>query len=1103
LTLSGAFVGLNPGATYNFTTSANGLANFTIFADESSSATASLVGYSTATGSFVCTKNGTQYVPLYLTPLVNTLTIEVRDNITREVITTATVALSGPLSSTRNVSSAGQVVYNGLKNGTYSALASATGYYSNSSGPISLGFNQTVFVVIYLAPAPCLITLTVYDNSTGQPLNQAVVTWAGYTTTNTTGANGIATFSTVFYNTSSSVSATKVGYTTGTANFQCTRNGTSSLTIYLSPVLNTLTIEVRDQRTEALITSATVALSGTQTATQQVNAAARALFPNIPGGSYVATATAPGYYPNSTGTIQLTYNQTEFRLIYLLEIPCTVIVTVIDNSTNAALTGALVALDNSTIPSQTTSGNGTVMYILYSNQANTVFGSKTGYTGASSPLNCASNKTVPITLILSPVPNTIIVTVLDGRTLKLITTATVFLTGQLTRTQAVSNATASTTFYPVPMGTYQARASASGYRDNSTGDFSVSYNSTSNQTIYLYELPCTVTVITRDNSTGALLSGVFLSLNSTTANSNTTGSSGTVSFSILYDAASSVSGSKTGYLPASAPFLCSQNGNVTVTLYLIPVFSNITIQVRDAYDFSLVEDASVTLTGPFTETRNAEAIINATTTFFQVPGGNYSTSATSPTHYPNSTVIGTVGYNQSVFFIIYLTPLPCNVVVTVLLQGQLTPIEGANITFESPSLKPLVTNAQGQVTFSQVWDINSNVSAGKTNYTSGWDEYFCLPGSNESVTLLLNRVFLITIGARDVFTSGQPFIQNPTLLLNTTEIRTVSAQNPAWRTTTVFTFPVTYVIQAISKGYQQSNATVRFSENRTSYFISLAPVDFTLYFGLEELYTNGSKQWISNAIASGYQARPGERYEPQFAYIGGQAVQSNTSKGISFTDRAVFNTTMFTSVFDKLTPTSDSKFFLNTRTQMSLITPNYNNSVGDAILVFIPDFNVTEERTLLYLLPYRINVGFILGRVTPYAADKVNKRAFEGGFVTMFIYQNDQSSAGYQSLFDLTSQAVVFEFNVVFGTFVLKMNSTFPTEVFDKDASNWVNPSTGNVITGDASQIFSFQFPGQKFLDDTFVDQPNGQKARRPNTNLYILFDYKLFYLPGVKRQAL
>jgi hypothetical protein len=139
-----------------------GTADFSIPFDAATCFTATLAGYLPGTNcSINCERNKTVRIRVPLVPVLNTIVITVLDIRTNIPIDFANVSLTGPFSTSSGVDSNGKTTFTLVPRGSYSAGATATGYFPNSTTVGTVTFNSTLEAVIYLREAPCQVVVQV------------------------------------------------------------------------------------------------------------------------------------------------------------------------------------------------------------------------------------------------------------------------------------------------------------------------------------------------------------------------------------------------------------------------------------------------------------------------------------------------------------------------------------------------------------------------------------------------------------------------------------------------------------------------------------------------------------------------------------------------------------------------------------------------------------------------------------------------------------------------------------------------------------------------------------------------------------------------------
>jgi len=417
---------------------------------------ASAAGYSSnSLCGISVTRNKLTAVVIPLSPLPGQLIVITVDNSTKELLPGASVTVTpGTSYSGLTVAPTASIQFT-VPAGTYSATATASGYYPGSNNSFSITKGQTLTVYVYLNPLPGQLIVTVYASDTNGPLNgasvsirgpgqQAFVTGATAPPPNATLQYTIVNYG--FYTATASAS----GYTsdTKTSATAVVANTTVTILLILNPLPNQLTVFVRDAQTFALINGASVTLN--PTGSQRTAVSGSTVYTNLAAGTYTATATATGYNTNTSApAVQLARNESKETTVYLTQLSCQLIVTVVNAATNAVISGATVSLNNAFYTVQTTNPTATFT-VFASNAATSATASATGYRGTGSAnFSCTPGTTQNVTIPLTPI---VFVTLIVENSYpaavnKAVPSANVTLNG--TRTLTATSATTSTYVYEV------------------------------------------------------------------------------------------------------------------------------------------------------------------------------------------------------------------------------------------------------------------------------------------------------------------------------------------------------------------------------------------------------------------------------------------------------------------------------------------------------------------------------------------------------------------------------------------------------------------------------------------------------------------------------
>jgi hypothetical protein len=364
------------------------------------------LGYGTGTTSNITVpSNRVVRAIVPLPPLPGNIIVYVYDNRTGLALPNGPVTLTPSFSVITDATA--QYLFTGLAYGNYTAGASYTGYNSNT-GSASLPKGQTVTIRIPLVPLPAGLIVNIIATDTLALIPGAALSLTG--TENyfsfSTLASGSGTFTLNSVGLFSGIGSAS-GYESNTNGTIVVRNATVTMNIYLIPLPNIVIVNVRDITNNQLILSVTPSVTLTQYGARDGNPVT---YTNVAAGSgYVASATAEGYFPNSTNVVPNPQrNLTIIVNVYLSPRPCVLNVTVLANGTFVPLSAATVFLIG-TNQSIITGAEGFVTFTLATyNPPSSVLATKASFIPAGSnpaggAFQCSRGRTVQVIIYLQQV----------------------------------------------------------------------------------------------------------------------------------------------------------------------------------------------------------------------------------------------------------------------------------------------------------------------------------------------------------------------------------------------------------------------------------------------------------------------------------------------------------------------------------------------------------------------------------------------------------------------------------------------------------------------------------------------------------------------------
>ena len=449
---------------------------------------------------------------------------------------------------TATTNAQGNAVITNLYFGENVATVSKTDY-SSATATVNISGTAAVPVAFTLTRDTGSVDVFVRDEK-GNMLPGAAVTMTagGASQTQTSGANGIAGFTTLPVGGPYTFSASLAGYGSGTSAAV-----TVNKTVKQTPVV---TLTRKTVGATVIVTDGTNPLAGAGViisapgVTSVLTAAdGKAAFSSITPGQYNVNAWKDNYGSNS-GSITVTLDGTGVATVVLTRATGGVDIYVRDNN-SAIIPGATVTTTgNGSNMTATTDGNGKAGFsnLITGNWSFTV--TKPGYNPGNVTVNIQSSPRQSPTVIITKESGNATFTVTDGA--NPLADAKVLL--QNLNGLSISHqtdASGKTTFTGLAPGPYVATASKFGYSDSARTNLTVAVNDTAATTLTVarQQTPAGSQYITVTNALGDPVSGVTVTLaGDAVTKTQTTGVDGKATFTGLIVGSYIVTAEKEGYI---------------------------------------------------------------------------------------------------------------------------------------------------------------------------------------------------------------------------------------------------------------------------------------------------------------------------------------------------------------------------------------------------------------------------------------------------------------------------------------------------------------------------------------------------------------------------
>jgi thermitase len=700
---------------------------------------------------------------------------------------------------TTTTDASGEYIIAGVPPATYQVTASKAGYESSSlTVTVSEGNTAATDLSLTRIIVPGTITGRVSDAGSGSPIAGATVTDG--TRTTTTDASGEYTIAGVPPGTYQ-VTASKEGYESSSLTATVSEGNTAPADLALTRIVvpGTITGSITDAGSGSPIAGATVTANSRTTTT---DASGEYTIAGVPPGTYQVTASKSGYESSSL-IVTVSEGNTAVADLTLTRIivPGTITGTITAAGSGSSIAGATV-----TDGTRTTTTDASGEYAVADVPPGTyqVTASKEGYESSSLTVTVSEGNTALADLALTRVIvlGTVTGTVTAAGSGSSIAGATVTDGTRTTTTDASGEYTIAN----VPPGTYQVRASKSGYESSSL-TVTVSEGNTALADLSLTRIivPGTITGSVTDAGSGSPIAGAMVTDSTRTA---TTDASGEYTMADVSPGTYEVTASKSGYESSSLTVTVLEGNTALADLALtrVIVLGTVTGTVTDAGSGSPIAGAVVT-----DSTRTTTTDASGEYTIANVPPGTYQVTG-SKSGYESSSLTVTVSEGNTAVADLSLVQIivPGTITGTVTAAGGGSPIAGATVT---DGTRTTTTDASGEYTIAGVPPGTYQVTASKPGYESSSLTVTVSEGNTAVADLALTQIIVPgTITGTVTAAGGGSPIAGATVAAGT---RTTTT-DASGEYTIAGVPPGAYQVTASKSGYESSTTTATLLSGSTA-----------------------------------------------------------------------------------------------------------------------------------------------------------------------------------------------------------------------------------------------------------------------------------------------
>ena len=564
---------------------------------------------------------------------------------------------------------------------TYDVTVTADSYYPETKTDQEVISGETTIIDFSLIRIPGIISGTIIDSETFNPIEGAIVRLESTTYNATTGEDGTYLITDIYpgnYN----VITTAENYYPETKTDQEVISGEITVIDFsLVRIPGIISGIVLDSETLMPIEGAIITLEGTTYTATSVEDGTY-LITDIYPGTYDVTATADSYYPETKTDQEVISGETTVIDFNLYPLPGIISGTVINSEFLYPIEGAIITIEGTTYTAQSGMDGTFLIEDIVPGSYNITATAELYYPKTLTDQIVISGQTTIVNFALDEIPiGTISGTVIDSETLNPIENVEITIKGTLY--SAITNSNGNYFIDNVTIGTYSIIATGNGYYPQIIPNQEVISDQNTIVDFILFKIPSgSITGIITDSSSGNPIEGATISILGTSYSSI----SNEVGEYIIEDVGMgiySVTASANGYYPNTVHNQEVFEGQTTIidfSLLQIPPNGSIAGIILDLTTFNPIEGAIVTI-----EETSQTAIsgVDGTYSIEEVDVGSYTITADANGYYPDTKVNQQIFEGETTTVNFFLEEAPRGTIsgtITELNTGN--PIQGTEITCE-------------------------------------------------------------------------------------------------------------------------------------------------------------------------------------------------------------------------------------------------------------------------------------------------------------------------------------------------------------------------------------------------------------------------------------
>jgi len=612
----------------------------------------------------------------------------VSDSETTDPIEGALIVVEGTTFSATTGSN-GEYFIVGIPAGKYDITATAAGYNSETKFDQDVISGENTIIDFSLLIIPGIISGTITDSETLNPIEGAIIKLEGTTYIATTGEDGTYSITNIYPGIYDITASANNYYPETKANQEVISDEATVIDFSLFIIPGIISGTITDSETLIHIEGAIVTIEGTSHTATTVEDGSY-LINNIYPGIYNVTATANNYYQETKTNQEVISGEATVIDFSLLIIPGIISGTITDSETLKPIEGAIVTVGGTSHTASTGENGNYLITDIYPGIYEITATSDNYFPETKTNQEVISGEITVIDFSLVRIPGIISGTIIDSESLTPIEGAIIRLIGtEYNATTGEDGTYLITDIYP---GIYEVNARANEYFPETKLDMEVISGETNVIDFSLNRIPGIISGIVLDSRNSNPIVGAIVTLEGTIYTA-TSGEDGNYLITDIYPGIYEITASSENYYPETKTNQEVISGETSIIDFALePLPGTISGTIINSEFLYPIEGAIITIEGT---THSTQSATDGTFLIENIVPGIYDLTATADTYYPK-TISGRVVISEQITIVNFsLDKIPTGTISgTVIDSETLNPLENVEITVEGTQYSTS-TNSNG------------------------------------------------------------------------------------------------------------------------------------------------------------------------------------------------------------------------------------------------------------------------------------------------------------------------------------------------------------------------------------------------------------------------